>query len=80
MEQGTLKVIWLDARSFGDSSQHAGANLVVVMEGEDEVRPPGTLKRPVRARLPLDLPSDPKLCRQTRRAFAAGQFVKRLET
>jgi hypothetical protein len=34
-----LQILWLQAGSFCDSSQHVGADFLVVVKGEDEVRP-----------------------------------------
>ena len=45
--------------SASQTRQHPGANLIVVMKGEDEVRPAFPGKRAVRSALPFEPPADP---------------------
>src|SRR5262245_58590855 len=41
-----------------DSGQHARAELLAVMKGEDEIRPAFSTEGPMRAGLTLDLPTE----------------------
>lgn len=45
---------------FANSGEHARTDFLVVVEGEDEVRPVGSLERPMRSGLSFDSPSDPE--------------------
>jgi len=60
---------------LGDSSEHSRAQFLVVMKGEDKVRPITTRERAVRARLTLT--TQPIRCKaaRTRRALVAGQLL-----
>ncbi len=49
---------------FGDTRDHLRTNLVSIMKGEDEIRPPVTAESAIGAGLALDLPTNAKQCRE----------------
>jgi hypothetical protein len=52
------QIVWRKASAFGNPRHHAGADFLVVVKREDEIRPGGTFKRSVRTRLPFHAPAD----------------------
>ena len=53
-----LNVARREACAFGDSGQHAGPDLVVIVKREDDIRPIGAGESSVRSRLSFNLPAD----------------------
>lgn len=53
-----LQILARQTRSLGDACEHLWADLFLIVERENEIRPVGTLHRPMRAGLPLDRPAD----------------------
>jgi hypothetical protein len=44
---------------LGDAGEHAGADLLAIVEGENHIGPSGPGKNAVGASLPLHCPADP---------------------
>ena len=66
-----LQVVRGEASVLGDAGQHAGADLFVIVEREDEVRPVGMEENPVRAGgVSFDAPANSEKGRQDLAGFS----------
>jgi len=62
--------------SLCDSSEHARTYFFVIVEGENEIRPRGAFKRPMRAGLAFDFPTDPQEGGQHSIGFGGGPVAQ----
>ena len=53
-----LKIFGFQSRVLGHASQHLGADLILIVKGEDHIRPTGTGEDLVRAGFAFDTPAD----------------------
>ena len=57
-----LQIFGFEPRVLGHASQHPRANLILIMKGEDHIRPTGTGEDLVRAGFSFDTPADAQKC------------------
>lgn len=75
---GASEVLGREAGGLGDLGEHHRADLLVIMEGEDEVWPPRLGENDVRAGLALDLPTDPQEGREDAPCFGGWKLHERM--